>query len=75
MPHAFMVRGDRLGFSNGIIFLGVLSAVLVAAFHGNTESLIPLYAVGVFIPFTLSQLGMMVHWFKTKPAGWKKDLL
>ncbi|MNZ82099.1 hypothetical protein D3C78_1007880 [compost metagenome] len=67
-----MVRGDRLGFSNGIIFLGVLSAVLVAAFHGNTESLIPLYAVGVFIPFTLSQLGMMVHWFKTKPAGWKK---
>ncbi|MHA6528927.1 APC family permease [Paenibacillus sp. BAC0078] len=70
LPHAFMVRGDRLGFSNGIIFLGVLSALLVTAFHGNTESLIPLYAVGVFIPFTLSQLGMMVHWFKTKPKGW-----
>ncbi len=70
LPHAFMVRGDRLGFSNGIIFLGVLSAVLVAAFHGDTGGLIPLYAVGVFIPFTLSQLGMMVHWFKLKPQGW-----
>ncbi|MFC3749694.1 APC family permease [Paenibacillus sp. GCM10012306] len=71
MPHAFMVRGDRLGFSNGIIFLGVMSALLVAAFHGNTEGLIPLYAVGVFIPFTLSQLGMMVRWYKLKPTGWK----
>lgn len=70
MPHAFMVRGDRLGFSNGIIFLGVASALLVIGFHGNTESLIPLYAVGVFIPFTLSQLGMMVRWLKLKPQGW-----
>lgn len=70
MPHAFMVRGDRLGFSNGIIFLGAASALLVLGFHGNTESLIPLYAVGVFIPFTLSQLGMMVRWIKHKPQGW-----
>lgn len=70
MPHAFMVRGDRLGFSNGIIFLGVASALLVLAFHGSTESLIPLYAVGVFIPFTLSQLGMMIRWLKHKPQGW-----
>ncbi|AJS60957.1 APC family permease [Paenibacillus sp. IHBB 10380] len=70
MPHMFMVRGDRLGFSNGIIILGVLSSVLVAAFHGNTEGLIPLYAVGVFIPFTLSQLGMMIRWYKSKPPGW-----
>ncbi|WP_276352378.1 APC family permease [Cohnella caldifontis] len=70
MPHAFKVRGDRLGFSNGIIFLGVLSALLVAAFHGDTENLIPLYAVGVFIPFTLSQLGMMVRWIRRKPQGW-----
>lgn len=70
MPHAFMVRGDRLGFSNGIIFLGVASALLVLGFHGNTESLIPLYAVGVFIPFTLSQLGMMIRWLKLKPRGW-----
>lgn len=70
MPNMFKVRGDRLGFSNGIIFLGVFSAILVTAFHGNTENLIPLYAVGVFIPFTLSQLGMMVLWLKTKPKGW-----
>ncbi|MFC5649320.1 APC family permease [Paenibacillus solisilvae] len=70
MPHAFMVRGDRLGFSNGIIFLGVFSALLVILFHGNTENLIPLYAVGVFIPFTLSQLGMMIRWLKLRPSGW-----
>lgn len=70
MPHMFMVRGDRLGFSNGIIILGLLSALLVIGFSGNTENLIPLYAVGVFIPFTLSQLGMMVRWFRTKPSGW-----
>jgi amino acid transporter len=70
MPHMFMVRGDRLGFSNGIIILGLLSALLVIGFHGDTENLIPLYAVGVFIPFTLSQLGMIVRWFRTKPSGW-----
>lgn len=70
MPHMFMVRGDRLGFSNGINFLATLSALLVILFHGNTESLIPMYAVGVFIPFTLSQLGMMIRWLKLKPSGW-----
>jgi len=75
MPHMFMVRGDRLGFSNGIIILGVLSALLVIAFHGDTENLIPLYAVGVFIPFTLSQLGMMLRWIRKKPSGWIGKLL
>ncbi|WP_274648903.1 APC family permease [Paenibacillus humicola] len=70
MPHMFKVRGDRLGFSNGIIFLGVMSMLLVIAFHGDTENLIPLYAVGVFIPFTLSQLGMMVRWVRLRPPGW-----
>lgn len=70
MPHMFMVRGDRLGFSNGILFLSVMSGILVAAFHGNTDSLIPLYAVGVFIPFTLSQGGMMLRWIRLKPKGW-----
>ncbi|WP_211748221.1 APC family permease [Paenibacillus sp. Marseille-Q4541] len=75
MPHMFLVRGDRLGYSNGIIFLGILSAILVIAFHGNTEGLIPLYAVGVFIPFTLSQLGMMIRWIKLKPSGWQFKLL
>lgn len=70
MPHAFMVRGDRLGFSNGILFLAAFSIVLVVLFGGNTENLIPLYAVGVFIPFTLSQLGMMVRWVRQRPKGW-----
>ncbi|MFC5701537.1 APC family permease [Cohnella faecalis] len=74
MPHMFKVRGDRLGFSNGIIMLGVLSALLIILFHGDTENLIPLYAVGVFIPFTLSQLGMMIRWLKVKPAGWPVKL-
>lgn len=70
MPHAFMVRGDRLGFSNGIIFLAAFSIVLVVLFGGDTENLIPLYAVGVFIPFTLSQLGMMLRWLRLRPKGW-----
>jgi amino acid transporter len=75
MPHMFMVRGDRLGYSYGIIMLGVFSALLVIAFHGDTENLIPLYAVGVFIPFTLSQLGMMVKWTRSKPRGWILKLI
>lgn len=75
MPHMFMVRGDRLGFSNGILFLSVFSAILVVAFNGDTGSLIPLYAVGVFIPFTLSQLGMMIRWIKHKPSGWVRKLV
>jgi amino acid transporter len=70
MPHMFKVRGDRLGFSNGIIMLGILSCLLIILFHGNTGNLIPLYAVGVFIPFTLSQLGMMIRWLKLKPSNW-----
>ncbi|GAB6989647.1 APC family permease [Paenibacillus pini] len=75
MPRMFMVRGDRLGFSNGIINLGILSALLVILFSGNTENLIPLYALGVFIPFTLSQLGMMMRWIKLKPSGWRTKLI
>ncbi|MET3271425.1 UNVERIFIED_CONTAM: amino acid transporter [Paenibacillus phyllosphaerae] len=70
IPRMFTVRGDRLGYSNGIIILGLLSIVLIIAFEGMTEHLIPLYAVGVFIPFTLSQSGMMVKWLRDKPQGW-----
>lgn len=70
MPHMFMVRGDRLGFSNGIITLGIGSALLIIIFKGHTENLIPLYALGVFIPFTLSQTGMMKRWLINKPKGW-----
>jgi amino acid transporter len=66
----FTIRGDRLGYSNGIIFLGVASILLIIVFKGQTEQLIPLYAVGVFIPFTLSQTGMLVKWIREKPKGW-----
>lgn len=71
----FTIRGDRLGYSNGIIFLGVASILLIIAFKGQTEQLIPLYAVGVFIPFTLSQTGMLVKWIREKPKGWIVKLI
>ncbi|WP_409296927.1 APC family permease [Peribacillus sp. SCS-26] len=70
----FTMRGDRLGYSNGIIFLGAASILLIMAFKGRTEQLIPLYAVGVFIPFTLSQTGMLVKWYRERPQGWKGKL-
>ncbi|MFD1178379.1 APC family permease [Paenibacillus puldeungensis] len=75
VPRMFTVRGDRLGYSNGIIFLGLFSIILIIVFKGQTEMLIPLYAIGVFIPFTLSQTGMMVKWIKEKPEGWVHKLL
>lgn len=70
MPRMFTIRGDRLGYSNGIVSLGIASILLIITFHGQTEHLIPLYAVGVFIPFTLSQTGMIIKWVREKPAGW-----
>src|SRR5699024_72668 len=70
MPHAFMDRGDRLGYSNGIISLAVGAIILILIFHGQTNSLIPLYAVGVFVPFTLSQSGMIIHWFREREGWW-----
>jgi amino acid transporter len=69
MPHQFSFRGDRLGFSNGIIVLGIIAAVLLIAFKANTDALIPLYAVGVFISFTLSQSGMVRHWLVRRKRG------
>ncbi|WP_223067448.1 APC family permease [Paenibacillus caui] len=75
IPRMFTVRGDRLGYSNGIIILGLLSILLIIVFKGQTEHLIPLYAVGVFIPFTLSQTGMIVKWLREKPKGWITKLI
>lgn len=74
IPRMFTVRGDRLGYSNGIVILGFASILLIVAFNGHTEQLIPLYAVGVFIPFTLSQSGMIVKWLREKPKGWQTKL-
>src|SRR5206468_8108263 len=62
MPRQFALRGDRLAFSYGIIVLASLAAALIVIFRGSTHLLIPLYAVGVFIDFTISQTGMIRHW-------------
>ena len=71
MPRQLAARGDRLAFSNGIIALGVIAGVIVWIFGGQTNALIPLYAVGVFICFTLSQAGMVMHWVRTRAPGWR----
>lgn len=70
LPRQLSNLGDRLAFSNGIIVLGLSSGLLLVLFQGKTHLLIPLYAVGVFISFTLSQSGMVVHWFKLKGSWW-----
>ena len=71
MPHQFMFRGDRLAYSFGIITLGLLSASILAIFGGQTEKLIPLYAVGVFTSFTISQWGMVVRHNRMREPNWK----
>ncbi|MEV4758988.1 APC family permease [Micromonospora sp. NPDC049559] len=73
-PRLFLHLGDRLGFSNGIVFLAGTAALILVAFRGETALLIPLYAVGVFLAFTLSQLGMVVHWRRARGAHWRKRL-
>ena len=71
MPRQMANLGDRLALVNGIAFLGFLAGILLVVFQGSTTRLIPLYAVGVFLSFTLSQLGMVVHWFRLRGKGWK----
>ncbi len=71
VPRQLMNQGDRLAFSNGIIGLSVFAAVLLIAYEGDTHALIPLYMIGVFVSFTLSQAGMVVHWRRLKGPGWK----
>jgi len=70
MPRQFARRGDRLAFSNGIIILALLSALLLVVFKADTHALIPLYAVGVFVSFTLSQLGMVRYWLRQRGPRW-----
>lgn len=71
MPSQFMFRGDRLAYTFGIVTLGVLGIGVLAIFDGETEKLIPLYAVGVFTSFTLSQTGMVVRWTRMREPGWQ----
>ncbi len=73
LPRQLSNRGDKLVFSNGILILSFLSSLLIVFFRGDTHSLIPLYAVGVFTAFTLSQAGMVKHWMKDKGKGWLKS--
>src|SRR2546427_2543267 len=75
LPHQFAFRGDRLAFSIGIVFLAVLASLLLIVFKGNTTQLINLYAVGVFMSFTLSQSGMVRHWWRLRHEhkGWQRS--
>ncbi|MFL5778868.1 MAG: amino acid permease, partial [Chloroflexota bacterium] len=67
-------RGDRLAFSMGIVVLGTVAASLVVIYGGHTHALIPLYAVGVFIDFTIAQAGMIRHWWLERSPGWRRRL-
>jgi amino acid transporter len=73
-PRQFAFRGDRLAFSYGIVVLASIAASLIVLFGGETHLLIPLYAVGVFIDFTISQSGMIRHWRRERPHGWRRRL-
>jgi len=74
VPRIFAFRGDRLGYSNGIMALSGASVALLVVYSAETTKLIPLYAVGVFVGFTLSQAGMVMHWKKSREAGWRRAL-
>ena len=71
LPRQLSGMGDRLAFSNGILLLAVGTGILILAFGGDTHALIPLFAVGVFLAFTLSQVGMVVHWLFNRNKGWR----
>lgn len=75
LPKQLANRGDRLVFSNGVLVLAATASALIVGFGGKTNALIPLYAVGVFTSFTLSQAGMVVHHRKEKEPGWKRNMV
>jgi hypothetical protein len=70
-----MNQGDRLAFSNGIVGLSVFAGLLLVLFGGDTHALIPLYMIGVFVSFTLSQAGMVMHWRRLRGPGWRTSAL
>jgi amino acid transporter len=74
MPRRFAFRGERLAFSAGIVALAILSIIVLAAFGGRVEALIPLYAIGVFTSITLSQAGMVRHWWQRREPGWRRSI-
>ncbi len=73
LHRGFAFRGDRLAFSSGIVVLAALACVLLVVFEGSVDRLIPLYAVGVFTSFTLSQTGMVVHWWRHRDPNWRRS--
>src|SRR5436305_4044622 len=75
LPRQFMNQGDRLAFSNGILILALFAAILILAFRGDTQSLLPLYMIGVFVSFTLSQTGMVLHWKRSGDPDWRRSAL
>jgi hypothetical protein len=75
LPRQFSSRGDRLVFSNGIVALGVFAALLVIIFDAREQAMLPLYAIGVFISFTLSQSGMVVRWLRTRAPSWRQSVV
>lgn len=75
LPRALARQGDKLVFHNGIILLSVAACILVWYFHGELDQLLPLYAVGVFTAFTLSQSGMVMHWLKKREGRWRQSLI
>ena len=75
MPRQLMNRGDRLVFSNGVLILSILASILIVVFDANLNRLIQLYLVGVFVSFTLSQTGMVVHWHKYREPGWRRSIV
>jgi hypothetical protein len=74
-PRQFALRGERLAFNSGIVALSLVSIALCVAFGGSTDRLIGLYAIGVFTSFTLSQSGMVRHWFKERGSGWRRSAM
>jgi amino acid transporter len=70
LPRQFSFRGDRLAFTSGIVILSLVAISLLVIFEGNTTALIPLYSVGVFVSFTISQGGMVRHWLRERSSGW-----
>lgn len=75
LPRQLLLLGDRLVYSNGIILLSVLAAILIIIFQGSVNAIIPLYAVGVFTSFTLSQAGMVRHWLQAQTSGWHTSII
>jgi amino acid transporter len=73
-PHLFKRLGDRLAYSNGIIVLGALASILLIVFRGQTDKLIPLYTIGVFVAFSMSQAGMVARWLRLREPGWQHGL-